>query len=704
VASDLPKTSWKRETPFRLGGLEIHPASCEVKGRRGLERLRPLLMDILLRLAADPGEVVRRETLLEDVWPRRMVNDEVLSRAIAELRTALGDDARVARYIETLPKMGYRLVAPVEEIVAEAAPEPDAPALPAAAPAPRRRAPWIAAGIAIAGLVALGGWWLARPAAPATLANLEQLLKTARPFTSDPGIELSPRFSHDGKRVAFALAEGGESRIVVQAVDGSSRTFVGGLSGLTRLGPVFFPGGRRIAYWKSDEQDCAIVEHDLETTLERKLLDCTLSPRSRFDLSPDGRWMVFAATRPHFPSALWLLELDHGTPVALTTPEPGVGDDLFPRFSPDGKRIAFFRGGESHRAPWVVTRGDPASARAIGKVEGLAYGLAWLGPEGPLLAAADWLGFRALNTVDIASGETRLAGARGARFPDVGPHGELVYESATYSANLWRLDNMRGAAPRQLWRSTRYSSQPEISPDGKRAVFASNRDGADAIYVSALDGEPRRIAFGEQLRYLRPHWSADGRSIYAVRTGNLPAMAQEAVRIPSGGGTAEVLTGVGHAAIDVREGGDGKLYWGELAGNAMRLVRAPLAALDQVERLPLPLVSQYQLSAGRIAFMQPQLPGITICGLETLACEPTGADISGDEMYHWTLGARAIYLRATIAETSKLARYDLARRAITQSWDFFPSGAGASIAVSPDEKILLLAREEPPAIDLMIAR
>ena len=104
-APDLPKTSGRRRAPFRLGDLEIRPDSGEVHGPRGTARLRPLLVDILVRLAAEPGEVVRRETLLEEVWPRRMVNDEVLSRAIAELRTALGDDARAARYIETLPKI-----------------------------------------------------------------------------------------------------------------------------------------------------------------------------------------------------------------------------------------------------------------------------------------------------------------------------------------------------------------------------------------------------------------------------------------------------------------------------------------------------------------------------------------------------------------------------------------------------------------------
>ena len=704
MSTDLPKTSWKREAPFRLGDLEVLPASGELRGRRGTERLRPLLMDILLRLAAEPGEVVRRETLLEDVWPRRMVNDEVLSRAIAELRTALGDDARVARYIETLPKLGYRLVAAVEPIVAppaaEAAP-PIAPTPPA--PRARSRAPVFIGLAALAAAIAAIAW-LARPVR-APLPDIDAMLVTARPFTSDPALELGPRFSPDGGRVAFALADDNEARIVIQAVDGSSRQFVGGLEGFARLSPVFFPDGRRIAYWKANRDNCAIVEHDLETSVERTLLDCTLSPRSRFDLSPDGKRLVFSGnSRKQFPSALFEIELGGGAPTALTSPDPGMGEDLFPRYSPDGKRIAFYRGSESHRQPWIVTRGEGDSARLLTKQEGLSYGLAWRGND-TVIAAADWFGFRAINVVDVASGKARLAGARGARFPDAGPRGEVVWENAVYGSNLWPIDVGGKPAERPLWKSTRYTAQPAFSPDGKLVLFASNRDGADAIYVAAPGGEPRRVAFGETQRYLRPHWSADGRSIYAIRTAlALGAGQQEAVRIPVDGGPAEILAQLGHAVNDVRDGGDGRLYWGELSAHAMRLMRAPLGDLAHAERLPTPVVSNYQIEAGRLVFTQPNMAGLTLCRLDTLACEPLGLEISQVDVFHWTLGPRSIFLRHREGDDVGLGRFDLATRKVTQRWDFVPSGAGSSIAVSPDESRLLVAREEGPAIDLMIAR
>ena len=149
--------------PFRLGELEVRPASNEIVAGGAVQRLRPLLMQLLLRLAAEPGQVVRRETLLAEAWPRRMVADEVLSRTIAELRTALGDEAKQARYIETLPKVGYRLIAPVSR-------QQPAPSRPEAAPhaawpcSPRWPSPLAIAARLLARL--------ARPTGPATTTSV----------------------------------------------------------------------------------------------------------------------------------------------------------------------------------------------------------------------------------------------------------------------------------------------------------------------------------------------------------------------------------------------------------------------------------------------------------------------------------------------------------------------------------------------------
>ena len=72
-------------------------------------------LDALLLMVRNPGELITRDRFLDDVWSGIPVTDEALSQCIANLRRTLGDDANRPRFIETVPKHGYRFIAPVEE-------------------------------------------------------------------------------------------------------------------------------------------------------------------------------------------------------------------------------------------------------------------------------------------------------------------------------------------------------------------------------------------------------------------------------------------------------------------------------------------------------------------------------------------------------------------------------------------------------------
>ena len=100
---------------MRIGKWVADPATNELRNAGRSVRLEPKPMDLLMRLAAQPGEVVPRETLLEEVWSDAVVVDEALTQAVARLRKSLGDDAD---YIETLSKRGYRLTVPVQPVEA----------------------------------------------------------------------------------------------------------------------------------------------------------------------------------------------------------------------------------------------------------------------------------------------------------------------------------------------------------------------------------------------------------------------------------------------------------------------------------------------------------------------------------------------------------------------------------------------------------
>ena len=84
-------------------------SSGELRGPDGTARLEPRVMELLFLLASRPNEVWSREEIQEALWPGVVVGEDALARLVFKLRRALGDDPKAPRFVETLPKRGYRL-------------------------------------------------------------------------------------------------------------------------------------------------------------------------------------------------------------------------------------------------------------------------------------------------------------------------------------------------------------------------------------------------------------------------------------------------------------------------------------------------------------------------------------------------------------------------------------------------------------------
>jgi len=103
---------------FQLGAWRVHPDQGLLEGEDGQFHLEPKVMEVLVYLAQNQDKVVKRDDLISEVWHGTPVTDEVLSRAISVLRTHLGDHHMTPTYIQTLPKVGYRLLMPVTPLAA----------------------------------------------------------------------------------------------------------------------------------------------------------------------------------------------------------------------------------------------------------------------------------------------------------------------------------------------------------------------------------------------------------------------------------------------------------------------------------------------------------------------------------------------------------------------------------------------------------
>ena len=103
----------KTQEPFRLGVWLVEPRLNRLTRNGESIQIELKMMDVLVCLARNAGEVVTRGHLVDSVWDEGFVADNTITHAVAELRKAFGDDHRDPRFIETIHRRGYRLIAPV---------------------------------------------------------------------------------------------------------------------------------------------------------------------------------------------------------------------------------------------------------------------------------------------------------------------------------------------------------------------------------------------------------------------------------------------------------------------------------------------------------------------------------------------------------------------------------------------------------------
>ncbi|MEM8548775.1 MAG: tetratricopeptide repeat protein [Pseudomonadota bacterium] len=203
MAQDTPEPADSPQEitiPFQLGEWRVDPESGEIATASITATLEPQLMALLIVLAGANGRVVSRERIEHALWPRAVVSEDTLARTVSRLRRALGDSAQAPRYIETLPKRGYRLLQDLEFLH---------PHVEAGAHAQGRSWQWLAGlGAALALVIYLS---LPRsPSSPAALPPLDPLDQQVGRAN-----DLYMRFTRADNEAAIGLYE----RVLAQSQD-----------------------------------------------------------------------------------------------------------------------------------------------------------------------------------------------------------------------------------------------------------------------------------------------------------------------------------------------------------------------------------------------------------------------------------------------------------------------------------------------------
>ena len=325
------------------------------------------IADTLLILVENRARPVHKEELLKAVWPDVFIEESNLTHNISVLRKTLGDTC-----IRTIPKRGYQFVAVVREVEAEpVAVRPAAAEANVAAPAlePKRRLsirerwmPWLLAAVGVAAAAGAAGWRLVQgPAA-------KQLVLTQ--LTTDTGLTYQPTLSLDGKLLAYVSDRSteGNLNIYVQQLPRSEPIRLTNHASDDHE-PSFSPDATHIAF-ASDRDGGGIYVIPTLGGDARKIADRGRRPR----FSPDGRWIAYWAGHEHSGGGVFVVPSTGGQPRLLTG---GRLTGRSPIWTPDGEHVLFYATDPTGSFDdWVVASRDGRSLATTGAFEVIRrYGL-----------------------------------------------------------------------------------------------------------------------------------------------------------------------------------------------------------------------------------------------------------------------------------------------------------------------------------------
>ncbi len=475
---------------LRFGAFELDPDAGELRKNGRLVNLQPQPARVLAILASRRGELISRDELQRQIWGEDTFVDfeHGVNFCVSRIRAALGDDAETPRYVETLPRRGYRFIAPVEQIRSSPATNEDseprllprdsatperlgqierparsegAPGLSLAAvpvpvppepvllpfpvpkqPTPRSRAVPLTLAISVLALVSVGIYWLFPAPAPRVL-RIRQLTHFGR-------AKAASYAATDGARIYFSEIRGGRSTIDEVSVTGGEPAPV----------PLPFPNAEV------------------------------------FDISPDHTELLvasFTGLEDEWP--LWVIPVTGGSPRRL-------GDALGSSgaWSPDGQTVAYTRGSDLY----TVNRDGNASRRLVSTpAPGGLTRLRW-SPSGRMLRfTIEGTSVPTYSQWEVSADGSNLhplpARPRSEPGADDGygtwtPDGRyFVYRSVEGdAASIWAIRET-GAMfrsfnrkPVELYAGPQFFFAPLLSTDGRRIFFIGDQERRELVrYDSA---------------------------------------------------------------------------------------------------------------------------------------------------------------------------------------------------------------------------
>src|SRR5580692_4391143 len=560
---------------YRFGAFVLDPGSGELRRNGAKLKLQEQPFQVLLKLLEKPGNLVTREELHSALWPADTFVDfdTGLNSAIKRLREALGDSADIPRFIETVPRRGYRFIAPLNGVRLEAAVQ--------AEKSSRLFSPARVLGAVLALLLAAGAGaflvWLRSPLPSPQITGSTQLtwdglakenLRTdgkslffgarrgaqysafelpvgggtpAALDTSSGGF-LPGDISPDGTQILFVPHKMARPHAYVRLMDLASAS-VRDVPGIDSESVAWAPGNNLVF---GEGSDLFLAGQD--GAGRRKLLTAPGFINS-VGFSPDGtRIRMSVVDKLKYTGAIWEARADGSGFHELLPGWHPVPQECCGRWTPDGRYYVFQSYQRGVSKIWILPDAQP-SLRKSAPV--------------PVLLTTEPLNF--YSPAPSRDGKKLFVTAEQ-------PRAELVRYDASSGQFLPFLSGIS-------------AGDVEASPDARFYLFVRYPD--QTLWRSKADGSEQVQLTSPLLRAALPHWSPDGSRI--AFSAQKQGQAWNIYLLPSSGGAAEQITFGSVADLDPAWSPDGKtLAFGQAVSSASTHHAIQLLDLEKHTANPLP--------------------------------------------------------------------------------------------------------------------
>ena len=615
----------------------------------------------------------------------------------------------------------YALTLEIDEWMAKRSAGPSEPQ-PVQPERPRWRL-WTSVGVLlVAG--AVGGVWFSLPK-----SQSGSRFHLPTPLTADAGWAWGPQLSPDGRSIAYTRgAQNLGPQVVVQLIDGGQPVPIAGPERNT-YSPTWSSDGKSIALLRQHPEQPA-VPADLIVLpafggAERKIAKVFSPPSFRhylpdpyIDWSSDDRFLAISESLANNMTQhrITIVSVASGEKRVLTEGVEKIFGDYSPRFSPDGRRIAFSRvSGYGISDVFVldltVEMRPAGSPRRIPSADLWNAGPVWTPDSQRLLFVSGTLRNTRLSIAD-ANGKSPpemlpLLDSGIGPF-DIASMGKnqlrLVYTRLQLDSDIWKIPLNQFPARRsemaKVVDSSYLDRYPRFSPDGTKFAFISNRTGNDEIWVANADSsQPLQLTKLKGGEIGRPAWSPDGLRI-AAALHSVGTVGIYEIGVADGRVKQLVPGGADEAFPDFSM--DGKwLYFSSRRSGNQRIWRIPARGGKPISLFDYEARSPLLLPAGN---------GVVYLGQDgavRLQPLPGGLPLQiFDEVYsaeHVDVTQEGVYgvIPKDKGRRQTLVFYSFARRRLQEVFDY-PNPPTGGLSISRDGKYALAAMKEHYTIDLMM--